>query len=109
MGVYPRKEIREVKVLDLALLIKQTEDNNQSAADFDIEVFEWKENTKTVFGRRHNIEEVNKKFYSLFIDKCDISLNTKLKVTKGFDKAHNTQASIEVMRLIMTVVYGVEA
>ena len=38
-------------------------DNNQSDAEFDMEVFEWKENAKTIFGRRRNIEEVKNKLY----------------------------------------------
>ena len=62
-GVYLGQATREGKVPNLALLTKPNKDNNQSDAEFDVEVFEWKENTKTVFIGRRNIEE-GKKIYS---------------------------------------------
>ena len=57
MGVYLRQAILEWKVLDLALLTKPKKEKNQSDAEFDKEVFEWKDNAKTVLIRRRNIEE----------------------------------------------------
>ena len=67
---------------DLELTIKHTKDNNQPDTVFDMEVLECKENAKTVFGRRRNIEEDNKKLYSLFTYQCAPSLKNKLKGTK---------------------------
>ena len=61
------------------LLTKPKKDNNQSDFEFDMEVFECTENTNILFGRRHNIEEGNKKLYSLFTDQCDTYLKTNLK------------------------------
>ena len=62
-GVYLRQAIREIKVPDLALPTKPTKEKNQSDAEFNMEVFEWKDNVKTVFVRRRNIEEGNKNIY----------------------------------------------
>ena len=42
---------------------KLKKDNNISDAEFDMEVFKWKENAKTVFVRRRNIEEGNNNVY----------------------------------------------
>ena len=53
---------------DLELPIRPKNDNNKSDADFDMEVFEWKDNAKTVFISRYSIEEGNKKLYLLFTD-----------------------------------------
>ena len=77
MGVYLGQATREVKVTDLAILNKSNKCNNQLDAAFYMEVLEWKENTNTVFIRRRNIEEGNKKLYSLLSDQCVPSLKTK--------------------------------
>ena len=69
--------------MDLALLIKTSNKNNQSEVDFAMEVFESKLNANTVLKRRRNIEEGGNKFYLIFTYKCDPSLVTKLKGTKG--------------------------
>ena len=60
MGVYLEQETQEVKVPDLELPNKVKKDNNQSDTEFDMEVFEWKENKNTVLIRKHNIELVKK-------------------------------------------------
>ena len=52
-----QKIIWEAKVSYLALPIKSTKNKNQSDSEFDIKVFEWKNNTNTTFGRRWKIEE----------------------------------------------------
>ena len=61
---------------------KPKKENNQSDANFDMEVFEWKENEKTVFIRRIRIEDGNKKTYLLLTDQCKPSLKIKLKRPK---------------------------
>ena len=61
---------------------KTKKDKNQSDAEFDMEVFEWKENEKTVFIRRIRIEDGNKKTYLLLTDQCKPSLKIKLKRPK---------------------------
>ena len=53
---------------DLALPDNPTKQKNQSDAYFYMEVFKWKKNSKTVFGRRRNTKEGNKKLYSIFTD-----------------------------------------
>ena len=63
----------------MELTIRPKNDNNKSDADFDMEVFEWKENAKTVFIARRSTEEENKKLYLLFTDKCELSLKIKMK------------------------------
>ena len=108
MGIYLVQEIREGKFPDLDLPIKLTKDRNQSDDEFDMEVFKWKDNMKNVFGRVSNIEEVNKKLYSLFTDQCDPSLKTKLKGNKGYDNSHNTQDAIKILELIRSAVCGME-
>ena len=93
----------------LTLLSKNTRNNNQSGADFDMEVLNCKDNTKTVFARRRNIEEENKKIYSLFSDQCKTFLNYKLKVTNGCNKFHNTQDGVKILKIIKSVICGMEA
>ena len=44
--------------------------------------------------------------YFLFTDKCDPSLKIKLKETKRYDKAHNTQDDIKLLELMMIIVCG---
>ena len=68
VGVYLGQEIRDGKVTDLEMLNSLNKNENKSEAEFDKEVFEWKDNAKTVFGRRQKTKEGNKKLYSLFID-----------------------------------------
>ena len=93
----------------MELPTKPNKDNNQSYDEIDMEVFEWKENTKTVFVRSRNIEEVNKKLYLLFNDQCKTSLITNLKGTKGYDKAHREKYGIKLLELIRNVSCGVES
>ena len=50
-------EIQEWKDPDLVIPNKPKKENNQSDANFDMEVFEWKEKAKNVFVRRWNKEE----------------------------------------------------
>ena len=59
-----------------------------------MEVFKWRENAKTLFGRSINTKEGNNKLYSPLTDKYDLLMNMKLKGTKGEDKPHNTQEGI---------------
>ena len=73
-----------------------------------MDVFKWKENAKTVLISRRSIEEGNKKLYSLLPDKCETSLKTKLKGTKGYDKVHNTKDGINPMELISRVICDME-
>ena len=73
-----------------------------------MEEFEWKENANTIFGRRCNIEQGEKKLYLLLTYQCKLSINTKLKFTKGYDKPHNAQCGIKLMGLIKSFVCGVE-
>ena len=54
----------------LELLTKSTKDNNKSYDEFDMDVFEWKDNAKNVFGMRRIIEEGNNKLYLLFKCQC---------------------------------------
>ena len=68
-----------------------------------MEWVEWKEKTKTVFGRRHNIEEGNNNLYLYFTDQCEPYLKTKIKFTKGYNKSHNSQGGIKLMELIRSV------
>ena len=72
------------------------EDNNKSDVKFDMEMLKWKDNTKTVFISRQNIEEGNNKLYSLLNNQYDPSLKTKLEVTKGCDKSHKSHYRIKV-------------
>ena len=65
---------------------------NQLYTEFGMEVFEWKENSKSVFRRRQNIEEGKNKLYSLFNDQFKTFLKTKLRWTKGYNKIHNILA-----------------
>ena len=44
----------------MVLPIKPTKYNNQSYSEFDMEVFEWRENANNFFGRIRNIDEGNK-------------------------------------------------
>ena len=74
-----------------------------------MEVFQWNDNVNNLLGRRCNIEEDNKKLYSLFTEKCDPYLKTKLKVTKGYYKDKNSQEGIKVLVFIRSVICGVEA
>ena len=67
----------------LALPTKPKKDNNQSDSGFYVKVFKWKENSKTVFVRRHNKEEGKNKLYSLFTVQCEPPLKTKLREGKG--------------------------
>ena len=60
----------------------------------------------TVFGRRCNLEERINNSYSLFTDQYDLSLKTKIKVTKGYNKAHNAQDFIKILDFIGSVVCG---
>ena len=76
---------------DLAIPTKTRKDNNQKDSEFDYGVCEWKENMNTVFVRRPKIEEGNKNIYSFFTYQFNMSLKTKLKVTKIHDKSHKTQ------------------
>ena len=73
----------------LALPNNLKKDNNQPDAEFDIGVFEWKENDKTVLIRRRSIEEGNKMLYFLLSFQRESSLYTKMKGKNGYDKAHN--------------------
>ena len=66
----------------MELPTKPNKDENQSYDEIDMEVFEWKENEKTVFIRRIRIEDGNKKTYLLFTDQCKPSLKIKLKRPK---------------------------
>ena len=59
MGIYIGELIREEKVPDLALPNKTKKENNKWYAKFDMEVFKWKENVKTIFIRRRKINEGN--------------------------------------------------
>ena len=47
--------------------------------------------------------------YLLFTDKCDLSLKIKLKETKRYDKAHNTQDDIKLLELMIIIVCGMLA
>ena len=94
---------------DLALPNKSNKYNNQSGSEFDKEVSYWKENNKTVFIRIFKLEEGKKNLYSLFTYQCEPSLKTKLKRTKGYDKAHNMQDGIKLMELIRIIVCVVES
>ena len=99
----------EGKSPDLAFTTKPNKDSNQSDGEFDIEVFEWKENAKTVFIMIIKKDEGNKKLYLLFTGKFNLSLNIKLEGTKGYDKAHTAQDGIKPLDLIRSVVCVVEA
>ena len=48
-GVYIGKAVRNEKVPDFNLSDKTIKNNNQPDAEFDMEVFKWKENPKNVF------------------------------------------------------------
>ena len=72
-------------------------------------VFDWSDKVNTVFGRKHNIEEGNKKMYSLFPEQCKMSLKTKLKITKGHNKSHKSQAGIKLLEIIRSVIFGMES
>ena len=74
-----------------------------------MEVFKWKETDKTVFVRIRNIEEGDKKIYSLFNEECKTYLTVKLKFSEGYDKAHNSQDSIKLLDIIRSAVFGMEA
>ena len=43
-------------------------DNNQPDAEFDMEMFKWKDNVGAVFISRCNIEECKNKLYLMFTD-----------------------------------------
>ena len=68
VGVYLGQEIRDGKVTDLEMLNSLNKNENKPDSEFDKEVFEWKDNDKTVFGRIQKTKEGNKKLYSLFIN-----------------------------------------
>ena len=74
-----------------------------------MEVFKRKENSNTVFVRRRNTKEGNKKLYSIFTNQCEPSLNMKLKGNKGYIKYHNAQDNIKTLELITSIVCDVEA
>ena len=74
-----------------------------------MEVFEWKYNSKTIFGRSWNIKEGNNNIYSLFSDQFKTFLNYKVKVTNGCNKAHNTQYGVKIMEIIKSDICGMEA
>ena len=93
----------------LTLLSKYRRNNNQSDADFDMAVLKCKENTKTIFAGRRDIEEENKKIYSLFADQCKTFLIYKLKVTNGCNKFHNPQDGVNILKIIKSVICGIEA
>ena len=67
----------------MALPTNPTNTNDQSDADFGIYALNWKDRSKTVFGRRRNIESVNNNLELLFSEQCGLPLKTKLKGAKG--------------------------
>ena len=107
-GVYLGQSIGEVKVPDLALLIKTNKDNSQSDSEFDMELLEWKENVNTTFGRRCYIKEGNKKLHFLFTYQCGLFLKTKLNGIKGYDKDHNAQDGMKLLDIINIIACGTE-
>ena len=65
-GVYLGQTVREGKVPHLALLTKTKKDKSKSDSEFDMRVFKWKENAKTVVIRMHRKDKGNTNIYFLF-------------------------------------------
>ena len=93
----------------MAIPTKPNKGKNKTDAEYDMEIFKWKVNTKTVFVRKCNTKKEEKKLYLLFIDQCELSLKTKIKEGKGYDKAHKSQDVIKLLNVLRSVIFGVGA
>ena len=79
-----------------------------NTGQFNIDLFFWKYKYKEWVDKAKNIEECNKKLYSMFDDQCSPRMKTQVKGSSRFKIIKAEHDDIKLLGIILEIMFGVQ-